>query len=656
MFIAAQRENSTNEFARQFIVPPRIQQMALADRMLANNPSMMAFRGLPGATTEVTAQQVEDQINQLNRLSQQLRALPQSPSAFEQLAKEQQNPVSGYVQQASRLTPETGFGRPLGAVPGYVKTIAGNPLTGPNGLTKEVLADLMFGNLKSLASTGGLANFNNPVEENELPPQTLGTSELSAFNNPLIEEKLRQSPLGKPGIGFPLPPNENVDFNDLPNDDLDTLKDFSNIHARHNTKSGRKKKPVKSDVVTKLLLSLLVDKLKDIYEMDKFNTTQNKSLKTKVDSSTIGKIGNALKERSQPKNRKNPTDKAGESNIKVIQNFDSNLSFPLTISDQKGSKVSLIDSPQNGGKDDSSAINVDTKNIENIIKGIENGNVETKENSSTQRTGNGVDSGNSPQEISEKTTKTLDDVSLFNKGSSTEFHQVKIEPDRDGVLGKSGTIPTISNYHPTVDTTSIDPNPGTFDVQTDKATVSTLPTFSISSILNQEIPGSVKGSNRVLDNNALKDVKAESIGLGGSPSTEEPVSSKAAGESDTVDYLQASRVLGAVFNKVRDPLARKSVEVAIKAMLKLMKSDSAYSKKQTVPSVEEPWVNHEKMGRLMRTIHQLSKAVDKEAQVASNKKRRQWRSKHKILKKWISHKHSHHRHKSRLVRHHTHKY
>lgn len=447
-----------------------------------------------------------------------------------------------------------------------------------------------------------------------------------------------------------------MDFNDLPNDDLDTLKDLSNIHARHNTKSGRKKKPVKSDVVTKLLLSLLVDKLKDIYEMDKFNTTQNKSLKTKVDSSTIGKIGNALKERSQPKNRKNPTDKAGESNIKVIQNFDSNLSFPLTISDQKGSKVSLIDSPQNGGKDDSSAINVDTKNIENIIKGIENGNVEPKENSSTQRTGNGVDSGNSPQEISEKTTKTLDDVSLFNKGSSTEFHQVKIEPDGDGVLGKSGTIPTISNYHPTVDTTSIDPNPGTFDVQTDKATVSTLPTFSISSILNQEIPGSVKGSNRVLDNNALKDVKAESIGLGGSPSTEEPVSSKAAGESDTVDYLQASRVLGAVFNKVRDPLARKSVEVAIKAMLKLMKSDSAYSKKQTVPSVEEPWVNHEKMGRLMRTIHQLSKAVDEEAQVASNKKRRQWRSKHKILKKWISHKHSHHRHKSRLVRHHTRKY
>ena len=305
MFIAVQRKNFTNKFARQFIVPPKIQQMALAERMFGNNPSVIPFRGLPGATTEVTAQQVEDQINQLNRLSQRLRALPQSPSAIEQLAKEQQNPVSGYVQQASRLTPETGFGRPLGAVPGYVKGIAGNPLTGPNGLTKEVLADLMFGNLKNLASAGGLVNFNNPMEENELPTQTPGISELSALNNPLMVEKLRQSQLGKPGIGFPLPPNENVDFNDLPNNDLNTLKDLSNVHASHNNKRGRKTEPVKSDVVTKLLLSLLVDKLKDIYGMDKFNTTQNKSSKTKVDSLMIGKIGNALKERSQEENRKN---------------------------------------------------------------------------------------------------------------------------------------------------------------------------------------------------------------------------------------------------------------------------------------------------------------------------------------------------------------
>ena len=54
----------------------------------------------------------------------------------------------------------------------------------------------------------------------------------------------------------------------------------------------------------------------------------------------------------------------------------------------------------------------------------------------------------------------------------------------------------------------------------------------------------------------------------------------------TVDYLQASTVLGGVFNKVRDPLARESVEVAINAMLKLKKSDSAYSKQF------QQWRNH----------------------------------------------------------------
>ena len=638
--------------------------MPLSEGLSGTNPSVMAaaFRGLPG-TTEVTAQQVEDQIDQLNRLSQQLRALPQSPVPIEQMSKGQQFPLS----QTSRGLPVTGFGRPLGVDPGYVKKIAANPLTGPNGLTKDVLSDLMFGNLKSLASAGGLSNFNSPMEGNELSPQMLENSQVSEFNNPLLEGKLRQSPLGGQGLGFPLPPNQNVDFNDLPNNDLENLKASSDLRSRHHTKSGRKKKNRKSDTVTKLLLTLLVDKLKDIYEMDKINSTQNRSFK--MDSSTIGKIENTLKERSHPENNKNRSENADEKDVKSIPHFDSNLTFPVTISDKKGSQVSLIDSSKNGEKDDSSSLDIDTINIENIIKGIQHGNTAPKENSSAQIRGNGVDSGNSPQEISQKTTKTLnnDDSNLLGTGSSSEFHRVKMEPE--GVLGKSETIPTISDYHPIIDTNTTDAPSGMFDAQTDKTTVSAFPTFSVSSILNQEIPGNVKGSNRVLNANALKDVKSESVGFTGSPTAKEPITASViddkhvlatnTGEGDTDNYLEASRVLGAVFNKVKDPLARKSVEVAIKAMLKLMKSGNAYSKKQTVPLVKKSWIIQEKAKRLLRTIHLLAKAVDEEAEETSFRKKRRhghWPAKHKSFKKWFSYKQSGHHHKSHHTHHHKNKY
>lgn len=619
--------------------------MPVSGRASGNNPSLLAFNRLPGASSEVTAQQVEDQIDQLNQLSQQLRTLPQSP-AIEQTAKGQQIPLSRYLPQTSRGTPETGFGRPLGVDPGYLGNIARNPLTGPNGLTKDVLSDLMFGNLKSLAASGAVSNVNNPITENALAPQTLGNSELSAFNNPLLEGKVEQSPLGKQGVGFPLPPNENVDFNDLPTNDLDNLKDLSDLRSRHHTKNRRKKKGSNSDVVTKLLLTLLVDKLKDIYEMDKLNSTHFKP--STVDSSTIGKIENTLKERSHdPGNSKSHSEKEGEKDSKLMGTFDTNLSFPLTISDKKGSQVSLVDLPRNGDKDDSSSLDVDTKNIENIINGIENGNTTPNENSSAQINGIDVDPGNSPQEISQKTTKTLnsDTPNPVAVESGSEFHRVKMEPE--GVLGKSGTIPSISDYHPTINAAkTTDPPSGIFDVHTDKATVSALPTFSISSILNQEIPGNVKGSDRVLNVDALKDVNSASIGFTGSSTSKQPgttsVSSPNMGEGEAANYLEASRVLGAVFNKVKDPLARKSVEVAIKAMLRLMKSDSSYSKKQTVPSVKKSWIIREKVKRLRATIHELSKAVDEEVKETYKNKRRHRHTKHKFFKKHSSHSHKRH--------------
>jgi len=663
-----QNGNSTTEVARQFILPPRIRQMPLSGTISDNNPSVLAYSGLPGSSTEVTAQQVENQIDQLNRLSQQLRGLPQSPS-IQETTKGPQIPLSNYVPQISRETAQSGLGRPLEAVPNYVKNVARNPLTGPNGLTKDVLSDLMFGNLKSLASMGGLSSVNTPVEENTMSTQMFGNSGLSAFNNPLLEEKLTDSQPGNLGMDLPLPPNENMDFNDLPINDFDNLKDLSFLRSRHHTKSKRKKKNNKSDVVTKLLLTLLVDKLKDIYEMDKMNSTQRKTLK--LDSSTIGKIESTLNERSSSaSNNKSHSGKYGEKEAKISEPFDTNLSFPLTFSDTKGAQESLVDSPKKSDKEGSSLLDVDTKNIENIIKGIENGRTDpkstsTKENSRVNIEGLNADPGNSPLEISQKTTKTLnnDDLKLVQTGSASAFHRVKIDPV--GVLGKSATIPSISDYHPTIDVPKItSSSEGMFEVHTDKATVSALPTFSISSLLNQEIPGNVKGSDRVLNTNLEKEVSNAGMDVTDSTSAKLPVTSTAmeanpkdtttsTGETDSTNYLEASRVLGAVFNKVKDPLARKSVEVAIKAMLKLMKSDNTYSKKHSVPSMKRSWVLQEKVKKLMKTIHELSETVHPVDEEVSNSKKKHWHAKNRFYNKRLSQRHTI-RHRPHHKRHHHH--
>ena len=659
-----QNDNSTTEVARQYILPPRIRQMPLSDRA-SDHPSVLAYNGLPGSSSEVTAQQVEDQIDQLNRLSQQLRGLPQSPS-IQETSKGPQIPFSNYVPQISRETAQSGLGRPLEAVPNYVRNIARNPLTGPNGLTKDILSDLMFGNLKSLASMGSLSRVNSPMEENTMSPQVLE----SAFSNPLLEEQLVQSQSGKLGMGLPLPPNENMDFNDLPINDLDNLKNLSSLRSRHHTKSKRKKKHDKSDVVTKLLLTLLVDKLKDIYEMDKINSSQQKKLK--LDSFTIGKIEKKFNERSNSaSNNKSHSGNYGEKDARLSEPFDTNLSFPLTFSGKREERVSLVDSPKKSDKDDNSLLDIDTKNIENIIKGIENGSAvpkstPTKENSSVKIKGVTVDPGNSPLEISQKTTKTLndDDLKLLQAKSASEFHRVKIDPV--GELGKSGTIPSISDYHPTIDVPKIaSPSQGMFEVHTDKATVSALPTFSISSLLNQQIPGNVKGSDRVLNTaNLQKEVSNAGMDVTDSTSAKLPVTSTAievnpkgsttnTDETDNTNYLEASRVLGAVFNKVKDPLARKSVEVAIKAMLKLMKSDNTYSKKHSVPSMKKSWAIQEKVKKLMKTIHELSKTVHAVDEEVSSLKKNNLRAKNRFFSKRLSQRHTI-RHRPHRTHHHHH--
>ncbi|XP_022788500.1 uncharacterized protein LOC111328359 [Stylophora pistillata] len=639
-------DNSTTTVARQFILPPRIHQISpFAGTTSATDPSLLAFHGIP-ASSEVTSEQVENQIAHLNELTQQLRGMPQSPS-ITQAGKGLPIPLSRYASQIERGASENSVSRPLGVEPSYYKNIAGNPLTGPNGLTKDVLSDLMFGNLKSLASVGGLTT-NSPLEENTLSPQMIGNSELRRFNNPLLEEKLANSQSGKSGLGLPLPPNENMDFNDLPNSDLDNINKSPYLQSRHHAKSKKKKKDNKSDVVTKLLLSLLVDKLKDIYEMDRINSSQRKTVTLKLDSSTVGKIENTLKEHGHSSDQnKLSSGRDVSKDTKTSGNFETNLSFPLTFSDTKGTQLSLVDSPKNA-KDDSSLPDADTKNIENIIKGIENG---SKKSNETRRIR--IDSGNSPQEISQKTTKALSpDKYRLQTGSTSEFHRVKMEPT--GELGKTATIPSISDYHPTLEVSKANPpSEQMFEVHTDKATISALPTFSISTLLNQEIPGNVKGSNRVIN----VEKENESGRFTGSNSATIPVTTTeteehnrvttSANENDAANYLEASRVLGAVFNKVKDPLARKSVEVAIKAMLKLMKSDKTYSKKESVPSSKSSVILQEKVKKLMKTIDELSRMVHVEDESPRKKHKKYSHVKRKLFRKRFSYKRIIH-HRSRV--------
>lgn len=58
------------------------------------------------------------------------------------------------------------MGRLLEVVFNYVKNIVRNLLIGLNGLIKDILLDLMFGNFKSLVFLSGLSSVNSLMEEN----------------------------------------------------------------------------------------------------------------------------------------------------------------------------------------------------------------------------------------------------------------------------------------------------------------------------------------------------------------------------------------------------------------------------------------------------------------------------------------------------------
>ena len=521
---------------------------------------------------EITTQQVEDQINHLNQLNLGLRTSPQD-SSIEQAIKGQRIPLrSPYTPHERGMALDNVFERPLAVDAGYVTRIAKNPLTGPNGLTKGVLADLMFGNLKNFVSPGEITNIDSSMNERAFAPLMTGNSISGASGSLNIP-------------AFPLPASEDMASDDL-NDDLDILKEISNLQSRHHARGKLKKRGKKGGAISSLLLTLLVEKLKDMYEMDKFSSSPKKQSKMNSEIKIAKHIDKDL----------GYLEKYIEKGDRLKARFPKN--------NQKGSKKIPLGVPEHTSN---SLLNFGAEKVGTITEST------AKVNTTPQASSNDheilVSNGDSvigrPKFFEEMSKpNNNDNVGRFTKDSGTEFHRIKLEPD--GELG----VPRKAGYHPSIGSEG-NTAPQDVDVQTDKAKITALPTFTVSSLLNKEISaGEDTGKDPFLKDEANKEVNFGSLAFMNSPATKESESSSFASEkkalstsnseSETASYLEASRVLGAVFNKVKDPLARKSVEVAIKAMLKLMKSGNAYSKKQIVPLQKQPRILKGKMRKLAK--------------------------------------------------------
>lgn len=107
------------------------------------------------------------------------------------------------------------------------------------------------------------------------------------------------------------------------------------------------------------------------------------------------------------------------------------------------------------------------------------------------------------------------------------------------------------------------------------------------------------------------------------------------GEIDSVSYFEVFRVFGVVFNKVKDLLVRKSVEVVIKVMLKLMKLDNVYFKKYLVLLVKKLWVFQEKINKLMKIIYEFFEIVYVEDEEVLSFKKKYWYVKNRFFNKCL---------------------
>ncbi|XP_032241478.1 serine/threonine-protein kinase PRP4 homolog [Nematostella vectensis] len=651
-------------------------------------------------------------------------------SRRQEIFQNSNNPFSdiGPMKQRSFLSPmnadavngavadDGGVGLPFGT---QGRRLDKNPLIGAAGLTKNSLADIMFGNLKGLASATqagaeagqneGIAAFNamqmqgnqqDGMGENMVFGGTLGDqnnlvntisnglgngvniNKLAAMNGLIASgpglNNFRLSPEavngngglqsmgGMNGMGlggfnpnsggmtmpqvnsFGGPPmevmNPSIGLKMLQqmkgmqgNNEQQEPTDEQHHKRHHHHHHHHRHKHHKS--TTKVLLSLLVDKLKDIYELDQMKAAKNQ----KLDSLTSGKIGDVMDALDLPKGDLTSRDQGASSNS-TLGEFKTKLSFPLTVSDEQASKIVL--KGKDVAKDD------DDSNIQNILSnlGISQGSDDDVNKKSskgkmaemkneTQKNSKKEDpkiasfiseiKGQQFEDVKGSNRAMVEKVKLSNKntstsnkkaqskdkiavpksdlgeimkdedsGSESEFHTIKAGVDiEDKVNGFSSSPLDLKDPSP----------PGK-----DTSSVSPLRTFSISSLLNNEggtgdsdtgadfVKISDKPKISKLIDSTIDNGDTKEISLGNSVSTlpdvetksetlesrsRENESPKNANESAS-KYLKAARVLGAVYKKVRDPIARDSVETAIKAMLKVIRYESKAGnsyKKHAVP-------------------------------------------------------------------------
>ncbi|EDO43797.1 predicted protein [Nematostella vectensis] len=596
-------------------------------------------------------------------------------SRRQEIFQNSNNPFSdiGPMKQRSFLSPmnadavngavadDGGVGLPFGT---QGRRLDKNPLIGAAGLTKNSLADIMFGNLKGLASATqagaeagqneGIAAFNAMQMQGN---QQDGMGENMVFGGTLGDQNNLVNTISN-GLGNGVNINKLAAMNGLiasgpglnnfrlspeavnGNGGLQSMGGMNGMGlGGFNPNSGGMTMPQVNSFGGPPMEVMNPNKLKDIYELDQMKAAKNQ----KLDSLTSGKIGDVMDALDLPKGDLTSRDQGASSNS-TLGEFKTKLSFPLTVSDEQASKIVL--KGKDVAKDD------DDSNIQNILSnlGISQGSDDDVNKKSskgkmaemkneTQKNSKKEDpkiasfiseiKGQQFEDVKGSNRAMVEKVKLSNKntstsnkkaqskdkiavpksdlgeimkdedsGSESEFHTIKAGVDiEDKVNGFSSSPLDLKDPSP----------PGK-----DTSSVSPLRTFSISSLLNNEggtgdsdtgadfVKISDKPKISKLIDSTIDNGDTKEISLGNSVSTlpdvetksetlesrsRENESPKNANESAS-KYLKAARVLGAVYKKVRDPIARDSVETAIKAMLKVIRYESKAGnsyKKHAVP-------------------------------------------------------------------------